>query len=84
MSKKNTHVVRLLNTSHQLLRLQVKPPEGDFYLHEQQVCLRPGQDAMLPKDHLRLEQIKNLQARGVLRVVYDSETVAEWESALTP
>lgn len=84
MSKKRTHVVRLLNISQQLLRLQVKPPAGDFFLHEQQVCLRPGQDAMLPKDHLRPEQIKNLQARGVLRVVYDSEAVAERESALSP
>lgn len=83
MSKKRTHTVRLLNTSQQLIKLQVKPPDGDFYLHEQQVSLRSGQDVLLPKDHLRPEQIKNLQARGALKMVYDSEAVEERESALS-
>ena len=83
MSKKRTHTQRLLNNSRQLVKLQVKPPLGDFYLHEQQVSLRPGQTALLPKDHLRPEQITNLQARGILKVVYDSETAAELESAVS-
>jgi hypothetical protein len=81
--KRKTHTQRLLNNSKQLVRIQVKPPLGDFYLHEQQVGLRPGQTVVLPKDHLRPEQIHNLQARGVLKVVYDSETVEEMESVVS-
>ena len=81
--KRKTHTQRLLNSSRQLVKIQVKPPQGDFYLHEQQVSLRPGQSTLLPKDHLRPEQIHNLQARGVLKVIYDSETAEELESVVS-
>ena len=71
-----SELIRIHNKSKQVLPLQVKPPQGDFYLHEQQVHLRPGKTVMLPKDHLRMEQITNLAARGALRVIYDSELAA--------
>lgn len=73
MAKKNTEVIRLFNCSRQLLKLQVRPPGGDFYLHEQQVSLRPGQTVLLPKDHLIQDQVSNLQSRGMLKVIFDSE-----------
>ena len=77
MSKNKTHVMRVLNISQQLINIHVKPPQGDFYRHEQQVSLRPGQDALLPKDHLRQDQVNNLRARKVIRVIYDSEVAEE-------
>jgi len=74
--RQRTEVVRIYNKGRQTLPIQVRPPQGDFYLHEQQVHLHPGKSVLLPKDHLRMEQVTNLSARGVLKVTYDSETAA--------
>lgn len=74
MATKRTEVIRVYNRSRQTLPLQVKPPGGDFYLHEQQIHLQPGKSVMVPKDHLRMDQVMNLAARGILKVTYDSET----------
>lgn len=79
MAKNRTHIIRVSNCSQQLIRLQVRPPGGDFYMHEQQISLNPGQEAVLPKDHLIASQIKNLQARQMLRMLYDSESVEDRE-----
>lgn len=64
--------VRIYNNSKQVIPIHINPPGGDFFLNEQQVHLRPSKSVMLPKDHLRWEQISNLSARGILRVIYDS------------
>ena len=75
MAKKTkSAMVRVYNSSKQMIPLQLRPPNSDFYSSEQQVRLKPGQDAQLPKSHLRMEQINNLQARRLIRVVSDSET----------
>lgn len=71
--KSRTEIVRIHNRSRQRVSIQVKPPDGDFFMHEQQVHLTKGKSVLLPKNHLRMEQITNLKARGVLKVVYDSE-----------
>ena len=76
-SKAKSHVVRIYNNSKQMIPLQVRAPGSDFYTSEQQVRLSPGEDVLLPKSHLRLEQIENLQKRGMLKIVFDSETVEE-------
>lgn len=75
MAKKKTHTIRIHNTSKQMIPLQVKPPAGDFYLHEQQVRLYPNKDVVLPKDHVLEEQITNLKAKAMIKVSYDSEGV---------
>lgn len=75
--KPTAHVIRLMNISKQMIPLQVRPPQGDFYLHEQQVRINPGATVMLPKNHLRSDQLQNLQSRRMIRVIYDSEAVAE-------
>ena len=71
-----TEVIRILNISKQTIRLQVKPPEGDFFLHEQQVGIAPGKFVTLPKDHLIETQINNLRANRFIKVVYDSEAAS--------
>ncbi len=73
-TKKRSHVVRIYNNSKQMIPLQVRAPGGDFFTSEQQVRVMPGKDVLLPKSHLRSDQIENLQKRGMVRVVYDSET----------
>lgn len=75
-STKRVEVIRVYNRSKQSIPLQVRPPHGDFYLHEQQVYIVPGKSVMLPKDHVLMAQIANLQGRGMLKVTFDSETQA--------
>lgn len=82
MKKKKSHVVRVYNCSKQMIPLQVRAPGSDFYSNEQQVRIKPGQDALLPKSHLREDQIKNLQARRMIKIVHDSERIEEREAAL--
>ena len=84
MSSKKSHVIRIYNGSTQMIALQVRPPNSDFYRSEQQVRINPGQSALLPKSHLRDEQIQNLQKKGFIKIVYDSEVVADREAAVTP
>jgi len=71
-----TEIIRIYNRSKQTVPLQVKPPAGDFFLHEQAVQLRPGKTVNLPKSHVNEQQIENLQRRMVIQVIFDSETVA--------
>lgn len=71
--KQKSGTIRLYNSSKQALRLQVRPPGGDFYTSEQQVTLNPGKQISLIKSHLNMEQVLNLQKRSMLRVVHDSE-----------
>lgn len=73
-TKVKSAVVRVYNCSEQMIPLQLRVPGGDFYTSEQQVRLEPGTDVVLPKSHLRLEQVNNLQKRRMLKIIYDSET----------
>jgi hypothetical protein len=57
-----------------MIPIQLRAPGGDFYTSEQQVRLNPKMDVQLPKSHLRMDQIENLQKKGLIRVTYDSET----------
>jgi len=79
---KKSHVVRVYNCGKQLIQLQVRPPGSDFFTNEQQVRIGPGMDALLPKSHLLQSQIENLVKKGFLKIVHDSEVVAEREEAL--
>jgi|CXWL01.1.fsa_nt_gi hypothetical protein len=80
-SKKKSAVIRVYNCSKQMIPLQVRPPGSDFFSNEQQVRLQPNKEALLPKSHIRMEQIRNLQSRRMLRVLYDSETQEEQRAA---
>lgn len=58
-----------------MISLQARTPGTDFYSGEQQVRIMPGKDVLLPKTYLLSTQIENLQKRGVIKVVYDSEAL---------
>ena len=73
---KQSEVVRIYNRSKQTIPLQVKPPGGDFFLHEQAVQLRAGKTVKLPKSYVNEAQIDNLQRRRQIQVLFDSEAVA--------
>lgn len=77
MAKKRQHQVRVYNCSKQMIPLQARAPGGDFYTSEQQVRIMPGQDVLLPKSYLRSDQIENLQKRGMIRILHDSELAEE-------
>jgi len=68
--------IRIYNCSRQMISLQVRPPGTEFYTNENQVRLAPGKDALLPKNHLMMDQIENLCKRGFLKVVFDSNSQA--------
>lgn len=74
-ARKRTEVIRIYNKGKQVIPLQVKPPKGDFYLHEQQIHLRPGKSVLLPKEHVRMDQVTNLTAKGMLKTTFDSSEV---------
>jgi hypothetical protein len=69
---KATRMVRIINNSKQMIPLQMRPPGTSFYRNEQQIRLNPGKHAMLPYDHLRADQIENLQKKGFIKIIYDS------------
>jgi len=69
---KVTRIVRVFNSCKQMIPLQMRPPGTSFYRYEQQIRLNPGQHALLPLDHLREDQLENLQKRGFIKIIYDS------------
>lgn len=73
MQSTKTQTCRILNVSQQVIALQVKQPNGDFFIHEQQVRLNPGGHALLPKSHLNESQVENLKRSGMIKVTFDSE-----------
>lgn len=75
-TKESSHVVQIYNCSRQMIPIVVRPPDGDFYLHEQTVYLRPGKTVRLPKSFLNDPQITNLSAKRMIRILHDSEKVA--------
>ena len=77
-----SHVVRIYNNSKQLIQLQLRAPGGDFFTSETQARIAPGRDVLLPKSHLRKDQIENLTKKGFIKILHDSEAVAEREAAL--
>lgn len=68
------HTIKVYNCSQQTIPLQVKTPNGDFFRDEQQVRLLSGQDVELPKDCVMMDQITNLQAKGMVKITFDSES----------
>ena len=72
-AKEAGHVVQIYNCSGQMIPIVVRPPGGDFYLHEQTVYLRPGKTVRLPKSFLNDPQVANLQAKRMIRILHDSE-----------
>jgi hypothetical protein len=77
MKKNKSHVIRVYNNSRQLIQLQARPPGGNFYTNESQVRIPPGQDVLLPKTHLRQDQLENLKKKGFIKILHDSEAIAE-------
>lgn len=68
----NSEVIRVYNCSKQTIPLQVRPVNSDFYRDEQQVRLAPGKSVLLSKKEVMESQIKNLQTKRMIKVVYDS------------
>lgn len=63
-------MIRVYNQSKQMVPLQLKPPNGDFFLHEMQVRIAPGKTVLVPANFLLDHQIQNLSKKRILRIVY--------------
>lgn len=64
----SSSTVTITNCSKQMIPLSVMPPNGDFYVHGQNIYLGPGKSTTIPESYLNQEQIKNLQqARRITR-----------------
>lgn len=64
--------ITLTNVSRQMIPVQIKPPNGDFYLHERQARIMPGKSLTVPLSHVSQGQIENLKARHELRITSGS------------
>lgn len=82
MKKQKTPVIRIYNNSNQLIQLQLRSPGGDFFTSETQVRINPGKDVLVPKSHIREDQVSNLAKRGLIKIVHDSEIIDEHENSL--
>jgi hypothetical protein len=76
-TKTKSAVVRIYNKSNQTIPIQLCPPDGDFFLHQQCVYVRAKQTVTVPKSYLNEDQIKNLQMRRELQILFDSDDAAE-------
>ena len=72
--REDGHTITVYNRGRQVIPLQVKPPGGDFFLHEQTVHLHPGKHVTIPKSYANSSQIKNLQAKRQIQILADTET----------
>jgi hypothetical protein len=61
--------IRIYNCSSQMIPLQMRAPGGDFYGGEQQIRLLPGQDVSVPSNYAHSDQITNLKARRMIKVL---------------
>lgn len=73
IKKAKSAIIRVYNSSNQMIPIQVRAPGSDFFSNEQQVRIEPGKEVLLPKSHLIEDQIKNLQQRRMIKVYYDNE-----------
>lgn len=71
--KEHNYVVQIYNCSKQMVPISVRPPAGDFFLHEQTIYLNPGKTVRLPKSFLNESQISNLTSKRIIKILHDSE-----------
>lgn len=64
-----SEIITLYNQSKQAIPIHVRPPGGEFYQSEQQVTIRPSKSISLIKEHVNMDQVNNLQRRGMLKII---------------
>ena len=69
VSAAKTQNVVITNRTKQMIPIQVRQPEGDFFYHEHQIRLDPAKTVSLPKRYLNWAQIENCQGRGELAII---------------
>lgn len=69
MASSDSNIIRIINTSKQMIPLQVSTVGGDFFKDQQQIHLYPSKDIQLDEKYLVSEQVNNLKERGLLKVI---------------
>lgn len=62
-----TNEITITNTSNQMVTIQVRPPNGDFFLHERQARILPKKSITVSRDYVNQGQIENLKARQLIK-----------------
>jgi hypothetical protein len=73
MASNDSKTVRIINTSHQIISLQVSRIGGDFFKDQQQLHLSPNKDLQIDEKYLVSEQVNNLKERGLLKVIVTNQ-----------
>ena len=66
-SKGPVKFTRISNISNQMIPIQIRRPNGDFFLEERQIRIGRGKSVVLPTDYLMPAQITNLRVKGKLQ-----------------
>jgi len=66
--KQDKSNVIVTNRSKQMVPIQAKPPNGDFFYEEHQLRLAPGKSVTVPRRYLNESQIENCRAKGIISV----------------
>jgi hypothetical protein len=61
--------ITIYNCSAQMIPLQLRKPNSEFYANEQQVRIMSGKQVTLPKSHLMMEQIESLAKQRMIRIL---------------
>ena len=68
----NNPTITIQNKTKQQVSIQVKPPNGDFFIEERQIRLSPvgkkGSIYVIAKNFLNLSQIQNYKAKGIVSI----------------
>jgi hypothetical protein len=67
-------LVTLYNPRSQVVSIRQRPPGSDFFISEQTISIRGKHTAKIPKNFLDLDQIKNLQMRGHIKIIGTATT----------
>ena len=66
--------IRIVNSSSQMIPIQLTAEGEDFFRGQQQIQLQPGQDVALDEKYLIPGQVENLQKRGLLQLIRQAAT----------
>ncbi len=65
--KQDEEVVEIINCGNQVVNIQTKMPDQDFYLGQTSVALHRNKTMVRPISQVLMEQLQNLSKRGVIR-----------------
>jgi hypothetical protein len=66
--------IRIINSSSQMIPIQLTAEGEDFFRGQQQMQLMPGKDVLIDEMYLINGQVDNLRERGLLKLIRQSDS----------